>query len=146
SRPHPFRGHRAVRHRRVRRDQPCAARACGRRGGMGWGAAPAVRRLPRRARRTGVNMIDKRLIWVLAPLAVLAGCGGETAEGRGAASNEVLEGTISDAMLPVDRVRSEPPLENPEAFAAARRDAGPAGDAAGEGDEGTADAEPAGES
>jgi hypothetical protein len=60
---------------------------------------------------------------ILAPfvLALLAACGSEPSGGDGrAASGEVLEGTISDAMLPVDRVRSEAPLEDPEAFAKAR--------------------------
>lgn len=50
-----------------------------------------------------------------APLALLAACGEEapTDDGR-AATGEVLEGTISDAMLPVDRVRSQAPLAAPE--------------------------------
>jgi hypothetical protein len=62
-------------------------------------------------------MTDKRLILALAPLTIIAACSEEpTGDGR-AASGEVLEGTISDAMLPLDRVRSEPPLEDPEAFA-----------------------------
>lgn len=45
------------------------------------------------------------------PLAGLAACdksgGGEA---RAPAASEVLEGSISDAMLPLDSVRSEPPL------------------------------------
>jgi len=46
---------------------------------------------------------------------LLAACGGETpAEDGSAATGEVLEGTISDAMLPTDRVRSEAPLAKPE--------------------------------
>ena len=54
-------------------------------------------------------------------LALLAACGGDAPADDGrAASGEVLEGTISDAMLPLDRVRSEPPPEDPEAFAEAR--------------------------
>jgi hypothetical protein len=62
-------------------------------------------------------MTDKRLFLALAPLGLLAACGEEPAgEGR-AATGDVLEGSISDAMLPVDRVQSEPPLEDPEAFA-----------------------------
>ena len=66
-------------------------------------------------------MIDKRLLLALPALALLAACGGsKTSENDGrAASGEVLEGTISDEMLPVDQVRSEPPLEDPEAFAKA---------------------------
>ena len=66
-------------------------------------------------------MTVKRLLPVLPALALLAACGGDAPADDGrAASGEVLEGTISDDMLPVDRVRSEPPLENPEAFAKAR--------------------------
>jgi hypothetical protein len=67
-------------------------------------------------------MTVKRLLPALPALALLAACGGNapaSSDGR-AASGEVLEGTISDAMLPIDRVRSEPPLEDPEAFAKVR--------------------------
>jgi hypothetical protein len=62
-------------------------------------------------------MTGKRLFLPLIPLAWLAACNDAPAEEGRAASGEVLEGTISDAMLPVDRVTSEPPLEDPEAFA-----------------------------
>ena len=66
-------------------------------------------------------MTAARPILVLSVLVLLAACGGEApAEDGRAASGDVLEGTISDAMLPVDRVRSEAPLEDPEAFAEAR--------------------------
>ena len=67
-------------------------------------------------------MIVKHLFLALPAFALLAACGGDAPAGNDsrAASGEVLEGTISDAMLPVDRVRSEPPLEDPEAFAKAR--------------------------
>ena len=66
-------------------------------------------------------MIDMRLTLALLPLALLAACQDEVAESDGrSASGEVLEGSISDAMLPVDRLTSEPPLEDPEAFAAAQ--------------------------
>ena len=67
-------------------------------------------------------MTDQRLLLALPAFALLAACGGNAPAGndRRAASGEVLEGTISDDMLPVDRVRSEPPLEDPEAFAKAR--------------------------
>jgi hypothetical protein len=69
-------------------------------------------------------MTDKRPILILLPLALLAACKDEVADDAGrAASGEVLEGTISDAMLPLDRVTSEPPLEDPEAFAKAQEKA-----------------------
>ena len=45
-------------------------------------------------------------------LLALGGCGGgkkEPAKG-GNASGEVLEATVSDAMLPIDKVRSQAPL------------------------------------
>ena len=77
-------------------------------------------------------MNDKRLIFAMVPLALLAACGEEPADDGRAASGEVLEGTVSDAMLPLDRVQSEPPLEDPEAFAEAQEEAAadvPAGDA-----------------
>ena len=87
-------------------------------------------------------MTDKRLIVVLLPLALLAACGEEPADDGRAASGEVLEGTISDAMLPLDRVQSEPPLEDPEAFAEAQEKAAAEAPESGE-SEGDADAEPA---
>ena len=68
-------------------------------------------------------MTDKRLILLLLPLALLTACGEESTDDSRAASGEVLEGTISDAMLPLDRVQSEPPLEDPEAFAEAQEEA-----------------------
>lgn len=49
--------------------------------------------------------------------ALLAGCGEEPAEMQGKAgevSGEVLKGTISDAMLPLDTVSSQPPLAEPD--------------------------------
>ena len=75
-------------------------------------------------------MTDKRLFLAMPALALLAACGGDapTDDSR-SASGEVLEGTISDAMLPVDRVRSEPPLEDPEAFATVRSKAKDSADA-----------------
>ncbi len=68
-------------------------------------------------------MIDKRLILVLAAAGLLAACGDDAGDETAQAPNEVLEGTISDAMLPLDRVRSQAPLEDPEAFAAAQSQA-----------------------
>ena len=87
-------------------------------------------------------MTDKRLLLALPALALLAACGGNApaTDGR-AASGEVLEGTISDAMVPVDRVRSEPPLEDPEAFAKVRSKAD--GGEAAEGEDGAEGEQPA---
>ena len=66
-----------------------------------------------------------RALIALASLALIASCGkDEVAQSDGrSASGEVLEGTVSDAMLPVDRVQSEPPLEDPDAFAEAQEKA-----------------------
>ena len=98
-------------------------------------------------------MTDKRPFLALsAPLTLallLAACGEEApVDDSRSASGEVLEGTISDAMLPVDRVQSEPPLEDPEAFREVQEKAAadaPAGDAAGGEAEGEAPAAESGE-
>lgn len=71
-------------------------------------------------------MIDKRHFFALPAAALLAACGGDATDSTVAAPGEVLDGTISDAMLPLDRVRSEAPLEDPDAFAAAQAGARPA--------------------
>ena len=61
-------------------------------------------------------MISKRLLIALPPLMVLAACGENApADDSRSASGEVLEGTVSDAMLPLDTVKSEPPFEDPKA-------------------------------
>ena len=61
-------------------------------------------------------MTIKRPTIALAGLALLAACGEEPpSDDSRSASGEVLEGTISDSMLPVDRGRSEPPRADPEA-------------------------------
>lgn len=61
-----------------------------------------------------------RLPAILLPAMLLAACGGDggAEDDSRSSTGEVLEGTISDAMLPVDRVRSEPPLLRPAAPAA----------------------------
>ena len=52
---------------------------------------------------------------LLLPLLLLAGCGGDSTSDDGrSASGEVLEGTISDAMLPLATATSQPPLLPPE--------------------------------
>ena len=55
-------------------------------------------------------IIDRRLV-AAAALAclILGGCEKKVAEGN-KATGEVLEGTITDAMIATDEVRSEPPL------------------------------------
>jgi hypothetical protein len=53
----------------------------------------------------------KRLLIAALPLALLAACDqGAPSDDSRSASGEVLEGTISDAMLPLDTVRSQAPL------------------------------------
>ncbi len=49
-------------------------------------------------------------------LLLLAACGSDGAPGEdaGEAAGEVMEGTISDAMLPLDQTRSQAPLAEPE--------------------------------
>ena len=59
-------------------------------------------------------MSPSRLIAVATLAAALTACNGDTAA-EGQAAGEVLEGTISDEMLPVDQVRSEAPLADPTA-------------------------------
>ena len=56
-------------------------------------------------------MIQSRRMLATAALAclVLDGCGKQAAEGT-RATGEVLEGTISDAMIATDQSRSKPPL------------------------------------
>ena len=53
-----------------------------------------------------------RLLAAATLAALLAACNGDAPE-EGEATGEVLEGTISDEMLPLDRVQSEAPLADP---------------------------------
>ena len=58
-------------------------------------------------------MTARRLLPAIAALSALASCGDkpETGKERPTAAGEVLGGTVSDAMLPLDTVRSQsPPL------------------------------------
>lgn len=61
---------------------------------------------------------------VLALALLLAACGGEkeTAKGDRSAEGEILEGSASDAMLPLDTVRSQPPLAPHSGDAAGKKD------------------------
>lgn len=60
-----------------------------------------------------------RLPLLLLALALTAGCNDTADKDRRTASGEVLEGTISDAMLPLDTVQSQPPLMKAEVKKAA---------------------------
>lgn len=96
-------------------------------------------------------MLDRRIpLLTAAALALLAlsACGGDAPEeGAGATSGRVLPGSISDEMLPLDQVTSQPPLLAPEASPggtgtpAADADT-PEGEAADAGEEPAAEASP----
>ncbi|MFC3098459.1 hypothetical protein [Alteraurantiacibacter palmitatis] len=77
----------------------------------------------------------------LAPLLALAACGDGAAPvtEAGSSSGEVLPGSISDAMLPIDSTRSEPPLIEDTPTAPAT---GPAGAAPAQAPEDMSEAEP----
>ena len=56
-----------------------------------------------------------RFAIIAAPLALLAGCGGGDEQPIAAdEAVEVLEPAVSDAMLPLAELRSQPPLADPE--------------------------------
>ena len=87
-------------------------------------------------------LTDRRLLLALITPILLASCGGDAADEGAAPTGEVLEGTISDAMLPIDRVQSEPPLADPEAFQQAQSKAAAGGEVtAPSGDSGASDEE-----
>jgi len=50
---------------------------------------------------------------LLIPLALLASCHKTAKNDERSASGEVLQGTISDNMLPLDKLKSQPPLLAP---------------------------------
>lgn len=61
--------------------------------------------------------MNRSLPLALVPIVLLAACGSGTEGAKGGASGQVADGTISDAMLPLDTVRSQPPLAAPESTA-----------------------------
>lgn len=96
-------------------------------------------------RRKGMQAMRSWLT-VVAGAGLLAGCGGDPA-GRDAsddrkAAGEVLGGSISDAMIPLEQVKSQSPAQKPVANSA--DGSGEAGDeaAGGEGDQAVDGAEP----
>lgn len=54
-----------------------------------------------------------RSLALFLPLALLAACDKPAGKDSRSASGEVLEGTISDDMLPLDKLKSQPPLLAP---------------------------------
>jgi len=85
---------------------------------MGSGIDRAQRRIPRRARSPVAGSLPhmtRRLLPALIALGLLAGCGGDASSDKRTATGEVLEGTISDDMLPLDTVKSQAPLADPGA-------------------------------
>ena len=71
-------------------------------------------------------MMKRSTLLLLAPLAVLAACKGQPKDSGGTATGEVLQGSASDAMLPVDTVRSQAPLAPKAAEGDKPRDKGAA--------------------
>lgn len=83
------------------------------------------------------DLTAKRLLIALSPLVLLAACGKNAPDDDSrSASGEVLEGTVSDAMLPLDTVKSEPPFEDPKAAQEAQESAAPDGAPAAEATDG----------
>lgn len=62
-------------------------------------------------------MFDRRFLIALPlalPLTLLAACGDKPDESTAATSGQILPGSTSDAMLPVDTVTSQPPMMAPQ--------------------------------
>ena len=81
----------------------------------------------------------------LAPLALLAACNGSGEKGpeRKTAAGEVLGGSISDSMLPLDTVQSQsPPLRESAGAKGGNETTDTADDSADGGDEAAPDASP----
>lgn len=63
-----------------------------------------------------------RSLALIFPLVLLAACDKPAGKDSRSASGEVLEGTISDDMLPLDRLKSQPPLLAPSERATTAKD------------------------
>jgi hypothetical protein len=87
-----------------------------------------------------VNRLTLRPALALTAIALLAACNKAPDTNR-SASGEVLEGTISDNMLPLDKVTSQPPLAEPTGTGKGARpgEAAGAGIAAADSGDGAAD-------
>lgn len=88
----------------------------------------------------------KRQLGILPVVLLLAACGSGTSDApvadEGAvAGGEVLDGSISDAMIPHDQIRSQSPRAEPEASEGGSSAAAPAAKA--DGDESQAETDPA---
>lgn len=77
-------------------------------------------------------MTHSRSLSLLLPILLLAGCDKSAENDKRSASGEVLRGTASDAMLPLDKLQSKAPLLAPTARAKTADDA--ADEASGETD------------
>jgi len=74
----------------------------------------------------------------------LAACkGGDDTALQGKAEGEILPGSVSDAMLPLDTVRSQPPLAPRTESAGGKHKAGPDAEATAEPEGAAPDAAPA---
>lgn len=70
----------------------------------------------------------RRVAIMLALPLALAGCGGSDDSGGATAAGEVLPGSVSDAMLPLDTVKSQPPpapMVEPSGAVRVRKEASP---------------------
>lgn len=68
--------------------------------------------------------VNRRSLILPLLVAALAGCGGSTKDGKAEAGGEVLPGSASDAMLPLDTVTSQPPLAPQDATTGAAKASG----------------------
>jgi len=63
-----------------------------------------------------MRLTCSRSLALLLPLVLVAGCNNKPSRNdQRSASGEVLQGTISDDMLPLDKLKSQPPMLAPSA-------------------------------